>query len=365
MKKIGLIIFCILFITGCSTNEKQPAEKEDQATILKEYLAKDTCYKYHYETLSKKDKKLYEEIYRGLSKKEKKIKVSSSDEDLLYEMIELVSYDHPELYYYNGTSIYNGEEKSELLIGYIKEERSKKELKQAFKQTLDEVYARIPEGASEYDKVKIVYEYMIERCEYVDGAKNNQNIVSSLVDRQTVCAGYAKGIQYILNEMGIECSYIVGEIIDPEEDENSYHAWNMVEVDGDYYYLDATWGDVVEETPHTCHAYFMMSQAEMLALYVPDMETKETINYNNYFVHNGTYLSSYDELAIANNLMQCYNEGQNIVEIKCSPEVYDNVLYQLTQEGRIFNIMGANGLYYESLNYYALPEMNMIEIILN
>lgn len=360
MKKLLILFVCVFIVGGCSSEVKEKVEDPDK--VVAEYLDKDNCFKYHYEQLSKKEKKIYEQIYMGLSKHEKKIPVNEASDDTIYNIIELVSYDHPELYYYTGWKLYN-EEKSELRVGYLKGDMKDKE--EQLKQTLAEVKARIPEGVGSYDKVKIIYEYMIERCEYVDGAENNQNILSSLVNNQTVCAGYAKGIQYILNDLGIPCSYIVGTIIDPAEGENSSHAWNMVEIDGNYYYMDATWGDVVEELPHTCYAYFMLSQEEMLQLYEPEGATEETNSYNNYFIQNGIYLNEYDEGLIHSNMVNCYNEGRTIMEIKCSPEVFENTLYQLTENGRIYDVMYASGLNFNNLMYTTTPELNLIELILN
>lgn len=365
MKKIIILFLCTLIVVGCSPNVKEEKEKiEDTDKIVAEYLEKDNCFKYHYEQLSEKKKKIYEQIYMGLSKHEKKIAVNKTTEDTIYEVIELISYDHPELYYYTGWSLYD-DEKSTLRVGYLKDEQEIEKIKEELDQRLNEVQARISEGAGNSEKTRIVYEYMIERCEYVEGAENNQNILSSLVNNQTVCAGYAKGVQYLLNQLGIPCSYIVGTIINPEEGENSYHAWNMVEIDSDYYYMDATWGDIAEVAPHTCHAYFMLSQSEMLQLYVPDGETKETISYNNYFTQNGMYLNEYNEATISTNMINCYNEGRNVMEIKCSPEIFEYALYQLTENGGIYNVMYASGLNYNNLSYISTPELNMIEIILN
>lgn len=360
MKKIFMLFLCVLVISGCSPKVKE--EIEDTKTVDAQHLREDKCFKYQYEQLSKKKKKIYEQIYNGLYEREKKFSVAKASEDTIYEIIELISYDHPELYYYTGWKLYN-EETSELRVGYLKDED--KDVNNHLKQTLNEVKALIPEGANHYEIARIVYEYMIERCEYVEGAENNQNILSSLVNNQTVCAGYAKGIQYLLTELGVPCTYIVGTILDPEDDENSSHAWNMVEIDGYYYYMDATWGDITETAPHTCHAYFMLSKDEMLQLYKPDGKINETNAYNNYFIQNGTYLHEYNEAIIGSIMLNCYNEGRSVMEIKCSPEIYEDTVYHLSENGRIYEIMYANGLNYENLLYTTTPELNLIEIILN
>ena len=64
----------------------------------------------------------------------------------------------------------------------------------------------------------------------------NQSAYSALVNGQTVCAGYARAFQYLMQQLGIPCYYCRGY-----SGEN--HAWNIVELYGDYYNVDLTWDD--------------------------------------------------------------------------------------------------------------------------
>ncbi|MDE5539650.1 MAG: hypothetical protein K2J20_04110, partial [Bacilli bacterium] len=52
-------------------------------------------------------------------------------------------------------------------------------------------------------------------------------------DNKIVCGNYAALVQALLKRLGVECYYII-----------SYeHAWNLVNIQGNYYYVDATWLD--------------------------------------------------------------------------------------------------------------------------
>ena len=57
----------------------------------------------------------------------------------------------------------------------------------------------------------------------MEGAPDNQNIYSALVGKRTVCAGYARSAQYLLQKMGMECIYVTGTCANGEA-----HAWNQV-----------------------------------------------------------------------------------------------------------------------------------------
>lgn len=58
-------------------------------------------------------------------------------------------------------------------------------------------------------------------------------------DRDTstnvVCAGYARAFQYLCSLGGIECHYVTGTVSD-----GGGHAWNIVVIDGENYFVDLT-----------------------------------------------------------------------------------------------------------------------------
>ena len=65
---------------------------------------------------------------------------------------------------------------------------------------------------------------------------NNQFIVGILAEGKAICNGYAKTMQYICNEVGMECLYI-------QAPDSANHAWNMVKIYDDWYCVDLTWLD--------------------------------------------------------------------------------------------------------------------------
>ncbi len=65
---------------------------------------------------------------------------------------------------------------------------------------------------------------------------NNQFIVGVLAEGKAICNGYAKTMQYICNEAGLECLYI-------QATDKGCHAWNMVKIYDDWYCVDTLWMD--------------------------------------------------------------------------------------------------------------------------
>lgn len=67
---------------------------------------------------------------------------------------------------------------------------------------------------------------------------------SALVLRTTVCAGYSQAFIYLLEPLGIEALYVTGPVIFHDGSPNESHAWNLVQLDSNWYHVDVTWNRV-------------------------------------------------------------------------------------------------------------------------
>jgi len=99
-----------------------------------------------------------------------------------------------------------------------------------------------------------VHDTLIGQVDYVASAPMNQSAYSALVNGRTVCAGYARAFQYILQQLGIPCYYCTGYA-------GESHAWNIVALDDGYYNVDATWDDASQNT----YEFFNKSDADFAA----------------------------------------------------------------------------------------------------
>ena len=98
-----------------------------------------------------------------------------------------------------------------------------------------------PSGTSDYEKVLMAHDFIINTTNYKTSAELNQTAYSALILNNTVCAGYAKSFKYLMDTWDIECVLITGvggAIADPES-----HMWNYVKLDNNWYCIDLTWDD--------------------------------------------------------------------------------------------------------------------------
>ena len=109
------------------------------------------------------------------------------------------------------------------------------------KQITDPILASVPKGASEYETVKFFYEWLCNNVSY-EASDRDQYISSAFIDRKTVCTGYARALQFLCNRVGIQCAIASG-MGDNGSTPPESHSWDLVRIDGKYYWVDATWGD--------------------------------------------------------------------------------------------------------------------------
>lgn len=117
-------------------------------------------------------------------------------------------------------------------------------------------------NTAEYEKIKAAHDYLVANCEYDwrNKALSNRHTKSTaygaLVKGEASCQGYSVAMYRLLMESGIGCRIVTGDATSPETGDTEYHAWNLVELDGKWYNIDASWDDETESL-----AYFLKSDA--------------------------------------------------------------------------------------------------------
>lgn len=248
-RKIGtffLIIFLIVSLSGCLPKFGNESLIEEELQERQIDASEEVLY-YGYQSLSKEEQKVYRQIAEGLEQQEAEIRITPLSEERLMTVFNMVMIDHPEYFWVEGEFQYttvedlneNTKTAIQLMPVYTVEKEQTESLKQQIEQQADAWIAEIDASFDAYEKIKSVYELLIREVEYDETSLYNQTIQSVFLEKKTVCMGYAKATQYLLNKMGIFCTLVTGNILD---ETNSSHAWNLVRIGENYYYVDTTWG---------------------------------------------------------------------------------------------------------------------------
>lgn len=110
---------------------------------------------------------------------------------------------------------------------------------------------------TDYEKVKSIHDYIINLASY-DTSKKKSSAYDLLINKSSVCEGYALAAYRLFKEAGLESRIISGR----GNGEN--HAWNIVKVEGKWYNIDLTWDDPVSRTGEAIlsYKYFLKNEKD-------------------------------------------------------------------------------------------------------
>ena len=73
--------------------------------------------------------------------------------------------------------------------------------------------------------------------------------------REGVCQSYAIAFYMMATAAGVQCEYVTGYATN-SVGSTGRHAWNRVQIDGVWYYIDCTWDDPTGGG-HECYSYYL------------------------------------------------------------------------------------------------------------
>lgn len=316
--------------------------------------------RYVYGTLDEDTRVVYNEVYEILMNHEEKAAMSTLDSDLLERAYKAVCADYGGIFWTSGyvyTQYTRGDDLIELEFApqytMTKEEREavQEQIDAEVERILAEITAEAGAMDDDYAKARSVFDYLASNVDYVIGAPDNQNIISVFLNRQTVCQGYACATQYLLAELGIESAVISGDA------QGEAHAWNLAKLDGEYYYMDTTWGNSAYTDKESGvsrfinYNYFGVTTWDLMQTHQPNDSfalPECTAVEDNYYIREGKYFSEWNPDAVGSLYKEAYEAGNAAVSVRfANQELYDRYRAWFIGEKHIADYCsGISTLYY-------------------
>ena len=126
-------------------------------------------------------------------------------------------------------------------LGYYDDAAQEEELD----AKVEEIIAGLDlEGKSDYERLEAIHDYICDNVEYdaADGSDLRRTAYDALVNGTAVCQGYSNALYRLLLEAGVDNRIIFGNGVE-SNGVTMPHTWNIVELYGEYYYVDVTWDD--------------------------------------------------------------------------------------------------------------------------
>ena len=273
-----------------------------------------------YDQLGEEEQYVYRQLYTGVSQRLSEFTLRAKDSEYIKSALTALIIDHPEFYWIDGNANMSGFKGIgiwQIRLDFNVDSSQIDSIQAVIDEAAEEYLSSIPEGASDYQKVRLAYEYIINTTDYDLNSTQNQNIQSVFLNHLSVCAGYSRALQYLLNKAGVWCAYIEGTTGDNSEG----HAWNLVKIDGNYTFVDPSWGDPTYGEDATdasqlsiIYDYLCLTSDEMLrAKHIPSAayELPECTDRSyDYYILNGLYYEGFDPDDISSALWHAVDEGE-------------------------------------------------------
>ncbi len=162
-----------------------------------------------------------------------------------------------------STTTYNANTRTVTYKPYIYEQFQGSKFsssQKVFYAALEEVTAEVFQpGMSDVEKILSAWGWLCNNTVYDSSMSyDSYNAYSALVDKTSICNGYMVTFNLLMKKAGIDC-YMSASTT---EIDNTWHVWNVVKLNGKWYALDATQGNVYGSTSYH---HFLVSDKDMLS----------------------------------------------------------------------------------------------------
>ncbi|MBQ6022865.1 MAG: hypothetical protein IJL25_08055 [Clostridia bacterium] len=321
--------------------------------------------RYAYSMLDDAEKAMYERMAQALADHEEDVEELGEiglSKERFEKAVNYAVYDNPAFFWYAGFR-YQFSQDTGIVQSMHFDYCMTREEAEARQREIDENIGAFREGItdamSDFEVVLKVYENIIQLIDYdsvgLDAQKKEReedenaryqpddlrSVYGVFVNRKAVCAGYARATQYLLNAYGLECAYY----------SNGEHAWNVLNLEGDYYHLDTTWGDASNTRPEengrdeVGYDSFCVTSADIARLNMhqlnPDYPAPEcTAVQCNYYRRFGAYFEAYDYEAIRDLAASLAANGSSVIAFRCADDaVYSRVESELIDNHKFSDIL--------------------------
>ena len=260
---ILLTVFFAFSMSGCfaspvpKTSLYQTGSGIEEKSAYKGTSTFDPVYYPYYSMLSQSAKDAYAMIYDGLSNGQTNVKLSGgmSAKDVT-DAFNMVLLDHPELFWVRTDFNYSYLEITGAVTSatfnfydFASTPEGLAKAKREFDKVADAIIVAAKGYRTAAEKELFIHDEINRLADFNSAAKYSQSAYSVLVTHSSVCAGYARAFQYLMQKSGIPCYYCAGtadgEAVAATGSTETSHSWNIVRTGISYCNVDCMWNDSV------------------------------------------------------------------------------------------------------------------------
>lgn len=264
---------------------------------------------YYYSQMNKQQQRIYQVIKSGLESFSQSFDIQRIEGTELWDIFYKLRLDCPEIFY-ASTYRYSFYEDSTLLKmkpEYLFEKNKIKEHQIAMNARVEKL-ARVVKDKSDWEKEQYIHDFICENVTYDKLKKQySHEILGPLGQGVGVCEGIAKSVKILCDKLSIPCIVAISEN-NPEKQIKYRHAWNVIQINGLWYHLDATFDNSLGKK-EVRFDYFNLDDKSIFKDHEPVIYKIPTCSVGNHFYYKEKKLSFTKQEDVANRCRQAIKKG--------------------------------------------------------
>ncbi len=379
MKKkllISLLCFCILLQVGFYSVRYLQNKPTDFSSV--DISLHETPMNYYFRGLSDNAKLAYTLIYDVIREHPEEIEIPPLTMEEYNAMFLALSYDHPDiLCLSNESKMRKKGNRAYFLPQYAHTKDVCETRRGLLEKAVEEACQGLRPNMTAYEIELYFHDYICDNTVYDNVEPIGYTAYDALVEGEAVCEGYSRAMQLLLMHKGVESYLVTGKSVDAQksgEDFSEGHMWNVVNIEGNNYYLDVTWDDLDEkDTDEFQHNYFNLTETELLKDH-KDLEPAQnncvSTEYN-YFVKEKCVFDAYNQ-ATKQRLTELMRESLRNksygFEVKFqNNSAYQKAMHALLDNGEFFDLLKKADVAayrkYKDITYINIDELGTIQFL--
>lgn len=260
--------------------------------------------------MNKQQQKVYQVIKSGLESLSQNIEVQRMDGTELSDIFHKLRLDCPEIFY-ASTFQYSFYEDSTLIKMkpvYLFEKNKIREHQKAMRARVEKL-ARSAKDKNDWEKEQYIHDFICENVTYDKLKKQySHEILGPLGQGVGVCEGIAKSVKILCDQLFIPCIVVISEN-NLEKHIKYRHAWNVIQIQGIWYHLDATFDNTLGKK-EVRYDYFNLDDKGILKDHEPVIYKVPICNDGDHFYYKEKKLSFTKQEDVAKRCKQAIKKGK-------------------------------------------------------
>ena len=290
-------------------------------------------YLFYKQRLSHQEQVIYEQVFKELIHCTKEFEIKAMQLNSFQRISCAILMDNPFLYYVSDFRFRMYGKRMIVSPNYIYTINEIKNINVQLEYRLQTLIKSLKNNSDYITEINI-HTYLCNNIKYENFGKESFNVIGVLLRNKGVCEGVAKTVKLLCDNLHINCFVVSGKGINQGIEEE--HAWNIIEIDNQFYHLDVTF-DLTLKDKTIRYDYFNLTDKQIINDHNSDILSYQLCRFDkwNYYKLNNLIMNNTNDFRLflrKNITTKGVNFQIKLPEINNSDNVLNKIISIIEEE---------------------------------